>query len=220
MKDLIYIVEDDTAIANVYAKSLLGAGYKTKIFLNAEDCLKTIKDGDWPDALICDYRLPKKNGLMCIKEVRELGVECPAIIITGARTKELVLESISIGVQAIIDKPCHLEEVIHQLKKVISHYKAINMANTLMNELQYFSRCSDQLMAAYNAKIKMTDEVFGPFKNPPLKWLIKDKEVEKWQKELRHAKILISSIKKDYEKITQENGVQMPFSSKTLDKPS
>lgn len=197
----IYIVEDDPDIGCLYTSALKNQGFNTTIFGTSESCIESLAEGNWPDALICDQKLPGLSGLECIRQAREMGIECPAIIITGARTKEMSVQGISIGVQAILDKPCDITEVIHHLKKLISQHKTIALTDKLLSELSFFGQCAESLVSSYKQQIKLIEKENGTKKKPPLKLMIMKRESDKWEKELLRTKGNTDTLRSEYQRL-------------------
>lgn len=200
MSGTVYIVEDETGIQGLYEDAFSEFELSYKIFSKSQDCLEAIASGEWPVALICDYILPDKNGIQCIKEAREMELDCPAIIITGARTKEMALECINLNIQAIIDKPCNIDEVIHHLTKLISQYESFGLSTKLLSEIVYLGECAENLAKSYKEQIEILQTIIN-IKSPPLKLMILEREAAKWEKELSKTKKNTNDLQGEYNRL-------------------
>ena len=199
----LFIIEDDSDISNVY-QNAFGSKFKVTCFKSGEECLQSLADGcDHPDALLVDHRLPKMSGIDFIRAARGHDLSAPAVIITGAPSQELTMASISLNVHGILTKPCRIEEVHHKLQFLVTQHQARKIADRLFHEVEYFVDCSEYLDSAHkqlaNALMK---ERKG--KDPPLKVMIQEKEIEKWRKELVRARNLVDNLKAQFHKLKEK----------------
>lgn len=64
-----------------------------------------------PDIIISDIRMPKKNGLEMIDEIKSINQNSQIIILTGYRDFEYAQQAIRLGVMRFLLKPSKLEEI-------------------------------------------------------------------------------------------------------------
>lgn len=88
MEPLIYIVEDDEGICEVYEGAFEGE-YQTKLFENGASFLKEF-DAKRPDIIILDIMLPDMDGYTILYKIRELDERVPVIIVS-AKSDEISL---------------------------------------------------------------------------------------------------------------------------------
>ena len=69
MKQLIYIVEDDSDIAELVEFNLISEGFKTEIISDGYDAYEQILDKP-PDLLLLDLMLPGLSGIEICKYIR------------------------------------------------------------------------------------------------------------------------------------------------------
>tara|TARA_B100001094_G_scaffold332205_1_gene403295 strand:+ start:2497 stop:3120 length:624 start_codon:yes stop_codon:yes gene_type:complete len=193
----IFVIEDDEDICCSYDRAF-GKFFKLTFYLSGEACLQAIADGcAHPDALLVDYMLPKMTGIEFLQRVRAMKVLAPAIIITGGLSEEMTLASISLDVQAILTKPCRYEEVTHKLKYLVVESRTRKISGHLFNELELFLEYAENLDRAHRQYSENLENMIGK-KSLPLRALIKEKEIEKWRKELARARNLTDNLKNQY----------------------
>ncbi len=78
----VWIVDDDQAIRWVLEKALNRAGIETMSFSSAADVQLALTSAE-PAALISDIRMPGKDGLTLLKEVKETHPRLPVIVMTA-----------------------------------------------------------------------------------------------------------------------------------------
>ena len=101
----IFILEDVQSDADLMEGALRQAGFAfsarrtdtRKGFIEALDSFK-------PDVVLCDYELPKFDGLSAIKLVREKSADLPVIAVTGALGDEAAVALIKAGANDYILK--------------------------------------------------------------------------------------------------------------------
>jgi CheY-like chemotaxis protein len=124
----IVIIEDDEQVL-LGLKSLLEiAGYTTQTFQTAQtDAIHNafINAEHIPDLIIADYRLDAKlTGRDAIDMIRKtLGMDIPAIIITGDTAPERLREAKQSG-YPILHKPVQPEELMSMVHATLSHRQA------------------------------------------------------------------------------------------------
>src|SRR3989344_6018197 len=93
----ILIVEDEEKLANSLKKGLEKEGYAVDFVLDGESGQRRIETShkDY-DLVVLDLMLPKKNGFEVCKEVRDVNIVVPIIILTArdaVEDKVLALDS-------------------------------------------------------------------------------------------------------------------------------
>ncbi|MFC1655819.1 response regulator [Patescibacteria group bacterium] len=91
----VYIVDDDTPVARVAARSIKTAGGVGIITESGHECLNLLRSAGKNIAILTDYLMPKMTGLEFAKAVRELpnGKNIPIVMISGGGFDDLELEA-------------------------------------------------------------------------------------------------------------------------------
>ena len=111
----ILIVEDEARIASFLEKGLRANGFSTQVTGDGESGLALARTGSF-DLLILDLGLPDKDGLDVLRELREVGVAIPVIILTardGVGARVVGLEG---GADDYITKPFRLDELLARVR--------------------------------------------------------------------------------------------------------
>lgn len=67
------------------------------------------------DVVLCDWKMPKMNGIDLLRQVRTVDPDLPFIMITGLSDEKSVLEAKSLGVSSYLVKPFSLAQVTKRL---------------------------------------------------------------------------------------------------------
>jgi DNA-binding response OmpR family regulator len=118
----ILIVDDDSAVAETFARMLKLEGFSVATALNAEAGLE-LAENVRPDAIILDMRMPITNGLQFLRQVRSRPqlVDVPVAIVTGDYfiPDEAQHELKTLGA-SIRFKPLWLEDLLALARTLVS----------------------------------------------------------------------------------------------------
>jgi two-component system chemotaxis response regulator CheY len=116
-------VDDEEDVRKVVRLTLNRAGYDV---VEAEDgacAIATIKAGDNPlmiDAVVCDIRMPKVNGVEAIEYLRAQFPSVPVVVMTGHPDVTCASELFKRGVADYLEKPmtpATLTAAVHRVAK-------------------------------------------------------------------------------------------------------
>jgi two-component system, NtrC family, response regulator AtoC len=120
MKAKILIGEDDRGARDSLQALLVEEGY----------CVHTAADGVQVanlaeqikfDAVLLDVRMPGKDGLSLLREIREQQLPPAILIMTAYGNSSLAIEAMKLGAYDYLTKPLHFEEVLIQLQRAITN---------------------------------------------------------------------------------------------------
>jgi CheY-like chemotaxis protein len=114
----ILVVEDETVMRESLRDWLSDEGYLVETAEHGEAALKAIGKQDF-SLLILDMKLPGKNGLEVLKEVREQKPKINGIIITAYPSIETAVEAMRIGAIDYLPKPFSLDALEELIQKTL-----------------------------------------------------------------------------------------------------
>lgn len=113
----ILILEDEKALRDMLAFSLLRSGYQV---MKARDCstAKALMRESIPDLLISDWMLPGQSGLEFVKELRsdDAFKELPIIMLTAKSAEDEKILGLEEGADDYITKPFSKRELLARVK--------------------------------------------------------------------------------------------------------
>ncbi len=104
----ILVVDDEPSIRTVVRRMLEKAGYEVLEADNGEAAIGVINAGEnrlMLDAVICDLRMPKINGLDALAYFRHAYPHVPLIVLTGYPDTEMAISCMREGVVDYLMKP-------------------------------------------------------------------------------------------------------------------
>lgn len=112
----VWVVDDDQSVRWVLEKALKQADMQTRSFERAEHLLEAI-DGDAPDVLITDVRMPGMSGIALLERLRDTRPELPIIVITAHSDLENAVAAYRGGAFEYLPKPFDIDEAIELVRK-------------------------------------------------------------------------------------------------------
>ncbi|MBD3420811.1 MAG: response regulator [Chitinivibrionales bacterium] len=112
----ILIVDDEENIRKTLQEILEDAGHEVLCAVDGEQGVKLFAE-EYPDVVLADIKMPRKDGLTVLNEIKAYNVDCEVIMISGHGTIELAVQAIKQGAFHFLQKPPALIEV----RQIVSH---------------------------------------------------------------------------------------------------
>lgn len=119
----VWIVDDDKSIRWVLERALVKERLEPVSFENARDMLQRL-DGDKPDVIISDIRMPGLDGLALLEEIKDKTPDVPVIIMTAFPDLDRVVSSFQGGAYEYLSKPFDIDELLSLVKRAIQRHPA------------------------------------------------------------------------------------------------
>ena len=118
---LVLIIEDDPALANMYAKLLSLMQCRVEIAGNRSEIEQAVNHGSKPDLIVLDLNLPDIGGLNVLHWLSShsrLG-STPVIVASAETSKESILRAIALGADGYITKPIAVDSFTDSIRSVL-----------------------------------------------------------------------------------------------------
>jgi two-component system response regulator AtoC len=112
----ILVVDDDRGLRKSLSLILTDAGYEIRVAEDGEEGLEKAL-AERPELILCDVRMPKKDGLAFLKEYREAGGEALVLVMTAYGSLDLAVEAMKAGAYDYLPKPFGADEVLLTVRK-------------------------------------------------------------------------------------------------------
>lgn len=118
----ILIAEDEASIRRVLKNILTDEDSKFEIF-EAKDGQEAIKiiESEKLDTVLCDIKMPKKDGVEVLSYVKDQEIDLPMIMISGHGDIETAVETMKMGAFDYISKPPDLNRLLNTIRIALSH---------------------------------------------------------------------------------------------------
>lgn len=114
MKELIYIVEDDEGMREVYQGAFEDA-YEIKLFENGKDFFYAFAVKK-PDLVILDIMLPVMDGFTILTKIREMDERIPVICVSAKSDEVSFVKGLNRGADDYMAKPFSVLELMARVK--------------------------------------------------------------------------------------------------------
>lgn len=115
----ILVAEDDTAIRDLIAISLIRSGYRVDTARDGAEAWKALHEANY-FLLITDHKMPQLTGMELIKKVRSEAMTLPVILISGVMPTEELKQHPWLHIDATLLKPFTMEELLCAVKKALN----------------------------------------------------------------------------------------------------
>ena len=156
----ILIVEDEAAIRRVLSKILSeeDKSYEIEEACNGEEAIEKIKKIDF-DLILCDIKMPKKDGLEVLLETKELKPETCVVMISGHGDLDTAVQAMKLGAFDYISKPPDLNRLLNTVRNSLET-KDKNLSETKIEKKEIKKKQSlDFQMIGQSEPIKKIKEM-------------------------------------------------------------
>ena len=135
MKNKVLIVDDDEAILWVLRRMFEDKKIAISEARDGKTALDMLKTQEFSIAIM-DIRMPEKDGLDVLKEIKEAGSKTPIIIMTAQGTMKNAIEAMKRGAFDYITKPFDISEIELMVDKAIEHKALKEEVSSLKDRLK------------------------------------------------------------------------------------
>ena len=127
----ILTVDDEHLILRIIKDILSDEGYEVETAPDCQSAIKTLKKKDF-DAVLTDIRMPDKDGVQVLKEIRSFNPNIPVIFMTGFASLESAMEAVKNGAFDYITKPLDYNKLKSIIKHAVDKYQLVKENNSLL----------------------------------------------------------------------------------------
>jgi DNA-binding response OmpR family regulator len=123
----ILIIEDDSAINDVYRRMFQRDGYLVTVADHGELGL-AIAESQNPDLIVLDIGLPDMSGYEICRRLRQYNAcsNIPIVFVSGQGSSAACITSFEIGGDDFVVKPFHLEELRARIRARLRRYQQLH----------------------------------------------------------------------------------------------
>jgi two-component system response regulator AtoC len=113
----VLIVDDEPAIRQVLAATLIKAGHNVDQAANGDQALEKLGHSDF-DVAVCDIAMPGMNGIELVRRAGAQGINTTFIMITAFASVDTAIQAMRAGAYDYVTKPLRHEELLHRLEQI------------------------------------------------------------------------------------------------------
>jgi DNA-binding NtrC family response regulator len=134
MKRTVLIAEDEEKMRRILELNLQDQ-YRILLARDGEEALRMFKENE-VHLLLTDMRMPDRDGLSLLHEVKRLRPEIPVILITAYGTIESAVNAMKEGAIDYLLKPIQMEEVRLVIERALLHVDLVDKNRQLEEEIK------------------------------------------------------------------------------------
>jgi two-component system response regulator AtoC len=131
-KSTILVCDDEELIRWSLATHLEQEGYTVHTVTDGQECVDHLAKNS-VGLVIMDLKMPRKDGLTTLRELRAAGHEVPVIVLTAHGGVETAIEATRLGAAGYLAKPFDMREISLAVEKTLAH-------DRLKHEVHYLRR--------------------------------------------------------------------------------
>lgn len=114
----VFFLDDEPEVRNVVKETLEGTGIRVICFACPAECLAQLRSKKC-DLLITDLRMPEKDGLELLADVKHLAPWVPVLMITGYGDVPTAVKAIKGGAVDFIEKPLAKKAFLQKVRSIL-----------------------------------------------------------------------------------------------------
>ncbi len=125
----VLIVDDDRALQEVYADTLVDEGFVVSAAFDSASALQDL-EADRYDVVLSDVEMPGGSGVDLVRAIRRRDLDIPVVLATGNPTVETAVQALEMGVLHYLVKPVSGAELV----RCVSHAAQIRKLGAVKRE--------------------------------------------------------------------------------------
>jgi two-component system C4-dicarboxylate transport response regulator DctD len=114
----VFLIEDDAVVRKGCAQALSIANIPVRAFADAESAFAALA-GCLPGAVVTDVRLPGRDGLAVLREMRQRDRELPVVLVTGHGDVAMAVEAMRLGAHDFVEKPFSSDRLVSVVRSAL-----------------------------------------------------------------------------------------------------
>jgi PAS domain S-box-containing protein len=176
----ILIVDDEESLRLTFEMFLTRAGYGTvRTAATYQEALAAIRQQEF-DLIISDIVLEGASGTDLLREIREAGIECPVVMITGFPNLETAAEAVRLGAFDYIPKPVNKEALLRFTRQALKQWRLVQEKKRLEADNKRFRHYLETVFRSVRDAIITVDNDLRivQLNDTAREWLQSGKETE------------------------------------------
>lgn len=137
----LLLAEDERALSKALATILERSNYSVDTVYDGEAALEYLAADNY-DGVILDIMMPKKDGIMVLKELRSRGSKIPVLILTAKSEVDDKVLGLDSGANDYLTKPFHSRELLARIRAMTRAQSSqtssvLQMGNITMDQRTY-----------------------------------------------------------------------------------
>lgn len=150
----VLVVEDDPDVRLGCEQALQLEDIAASGVDSAEQALRRVTR-DFPGVVVSDIRLPGRDGMALLKELRTLDPDLPVVLITGHGDVTLAVQAMKDGAHDFIEKPFSPEHLVEVVRRALDKRRLVLEVRQLRARLANRDRLDAKLLGRSPAMVRV-----------------------------------------------------------------
>jgi DNA-binding NtrC family response regulator len=115
----ILLVDDEVPFVETMAKRLNKRGFDILSAHSGQDALDQLSRHSGIDVVILDIKMPGRDGIQTLEEIKQRFPITEVIILTGHATVESAIEGMKLGAFDYLMKPCDMDMLVSKVESAV-----------------------------------------------------------------------------------------------------
>lgn len=124
-KKHVFFLDDEPTIREVVKETLENSNFTVSCFGSPFECLTRLRSKKC-DLLITDLKMPEKDGIELLTDVRHLAPWVPVLMITGYGDISTAVKAMKAGAVDFIEKPLEKKNLVRKIRSILENNVATN----------------------------------------------------------------------------------------------
>ena len=156
MKSKILVIDDEESIRFTFKAFLSKEGHEVLTVEDYESAMEIISHTDL-DFVVTDIILGSQSGIDILREVKDRGMNCPVLMITGEPNIKSATDAVRLGAFDYLYKPVRKETLLRVSDRALNHKKLLDEKSRLETENERYRRNLDAIFKSLNDGIITVD---------------------------------------------------------------
>lgn len=161
----ILIIEDEKKLVEILKKALKAERYSVDVAYDGEEGLSKAMKNNY-SMILLDIMLPKKDGVVVCKELREREIHTPIIMLTARGSTEDRVVGLDAGADDYLIKPFSITELFARIRAVLRRRKTtdsniIKTADLVMDKKKHEVTRAGKVITLTPKEYKLLDKLLS-----------------------------------------------------------
>ena len=136
----ILLVDDDVTLRERLARALRERGFDVRTAGSADEAMEQVR-ADSPEMAVIDLRMPGRNGLELLRDMREHDPATRVLVLTGYGSIATAVEATKLGAEGYLPKPVDADELLAAFARSganpkVDHFETPSLARAEWEHIQ------------------------------------------------------------------------------------
>ena len=132
----IWIIDDEEQVQKVLKIKLEKEKFEITQCVSSDDWESRWETAPKPLVVICDIRMPGRDGFFILDQIKKTSPSTRVIMITGHGEKQMAIQALRLGASDYLEKPFDLDELVHSVQRSVKEAATEAERDELMKRLE------------------------------------------------------------------------------------